>query len=63
MTNKSINEKTPFNPVSPYGVAKLYSDEIIKTQTIIIFSHLMEFFLIMKVQEEVRHLLEKLQLV
>ena len=30
-TNKSINEKTPFNPVSPYGVAKLYSYEIIKT--------------------------------
>ena len=29
--NKSINEKTPFNPVSPYGVAKLYSYEIIKT--------------------------------
>ncbi len=28
---KSINEKTPFNPVSPYGVAKLYSFEIIKT--------------------------------
>ena len=27
---KSINEKTPFNPVSPYGVAKLYSFEIIK---------------------------------
>ena len=28
---KSVNEKTPFNPVSPYGVAKLYSYEIIKT--------------------------------
>ena len=28
---KSINEKTPFNPVSPYGVAKLYSYEIMKT--------------------------------
>ena len=30
-SQKSINEKTPFNPVSPYGVAKLYSYEIIKT--------------------------------
>ena len=30
-SNKSINETTPFNPVSPYGVAKLYSFEIIKT--------------------------------
>ena len=29
--NNSINEKTPFNPVSPYGVAKLYSYEIMKT--------------------------------
>tara|TARA_X000000950_G_C13886944_1_gene649258 strand:- start:1605 stop:2621 length:1017 start_codon:yes stop_codon:yes gene_type:complete len=30
-TNKSVDEQTPFNPVSPYGVAKLYSYEIIKT--------------------------------
>tara|TARA_B100000886_G_scaffold327875_1_gene275756 strand:- start:1664 stop:2680 length:1017 start_codon:yes stop_codon:yes gene_type:complete len=30
-TNKAINENTPFNPVSPYAVAKLYSYEIIKT--------------------------------
>ncbi len=29
--NKIIDERTPFNPVSPYGVAKLYSFEIIKT--------------------------------
>ncbi len=28
---ESVNEETPFNPVSPYGVAKLYSYEIIKT--------------------------------
>ena len=28
---KIIDEKTPFNPVSPYGVAKLYSYEIMKT--------------------------------
>lgn len=28
---KIIDEKTPFNPVSPYGVAKLYSFEIMKT--------------------------------
>ena len=28
---KTITEKTPFNPVSPYAVAKLYSYEIIKT--------------------------------
>ena len=30
-TKKSVNETNTFNPVSPYGVAKLYSYEIIKT--------------------------------
>ena len=29
--HRSVDENTPFNPVSPYGVAKLYSYEIIKT--------------------------------
>ena len=28
---KTITEKTPFNPVSPYAVAKLYAHEIVKT--------------------------------
>ena len=45
------NEKTNFYPLSPYGVAKLYAHWIKNYRERIIFLHVMEFCLIMKVQE------------
>ena len=57
------NELTPFYPRSPYAAAKLYAYWItVNYRRLIIYSHVMGFFLIMKVQEEKRLLLlEKLQ--
>ena len=58
--HKIQNEKTPFYPRSPYGVAKLYSYWITKTTgRPTRCSHQMEFFLIMKVQLEVKHLYQE----
>ena len=55
---KSIfNEKSKFHPKSPYGVAKLYaigSHQFIESYGIL---HVMVFYLITKVQEEVKLLL------
>ena len=55
ITESPQSENTPFNPRSPYGVAKLYAYWIKKTiEKHMGCLHAMEFFLIMKVQEEVR---------
>ena len=58
-------KKTPFYPRSPYGVSKVFSHWITINyrESYGIFAFVMEFYLITKVQEEARHLLqEKLQL-
>ena len=45
------NERTPFYPQSPYGVAKVYAHLITKNyRKPIIFLLAMEFYLIMKAQ-------------
>ena len=49
------NEKTPFYPRSPYGVAKVYAHWItVNYRKLIIYLHVMEFYSIMKVREEVK---------
>ena len=53
-------EKTKFYPRSPYAASKLFSHWItINYRRLMIYSHVMAFCLIMKVQEEERHLLQK----
>ena len=47
------NENTPFYPRSPYGVAKVYAHWItVNYREAYKYLHVMEFYLIMKVQEE-----------
>ena len=55
----SFNEKSLMVPKSPYGVSKLYSYFITKVyrEASTIFTHVMEFYSIMRVLEEVKHLL------
>ena len=56
----SFNENSPMVPKSPYGVSKLYSYWITKVyREAYGFLHAMEFYLIMKVQEEEKHLLQE----
>ena len=51
-------ETTPFYPRSPYGVAKLYSYWItVNYREAYGIMHVMEFYLIMSLQEELRLLL------
>ena len=53
-----FNEKSKFHPKSPYGVAKLYSYWITSVyERLMEYLLVMEFYLIMKVQEEGKHLL------
>ena len=54
------NEKTPFHPLSPYGVAKLYAHWITINyrEAYKIFIQ-MEFYSITKVHDEVKLLLQK----
>ena len=54
------NEKTDFYPLSPYGVAKVYAHWITRNyREAIIYLLQMVFYLITKVQEEEKHLLQK----
>ena len=54
----SFNEKSPMVPKSPYGVSKLYSYFMTKVyREALWFFACMEFYLTMKVLEEVKHLL------
>ena len=58
--SKPQNEKDSFYPLSPYGVAKLYAHWIVKNyREAYKFTHVMEFYLIMKAQDVVKHLLQK----
>ena len=53
-----FNEKSELNPKSPYGVSKLFAHHITKVyRDSIIFLPAVVFYLIMKVQEEEKHLL------
>ena len=53
-------EKTPFYPRSPYGVAKVYAHWItVIIERLTIFLLVMAFYLIMKVQLEVKLLSQK----
>ena len=53
-------KKQTFIQASPYGVAKLYAHWItINYKEVIIYLLVMVFYLIMKVQEEEKHLLQK----
>ena len=53
------NEKTPFYPRSPYGVAKVYAHWITVNYKLTIFLHAMAYYLIMKVRLEEKHLLQE----
>ena len=51
---KTQNEKTPFNPVSPYGVSKLFGYWMtVCYRNLTVCLLVMEFYSIMKIREEV----------
>lgn len=53
-------ETTAFYPRSPYGVAKLYGHWITKTiGKVLVYMHVLEFYLIMNLKEGVRSLLQE----